>query len=195
MKNVKNYNLHISWTLLLRFTIRSASTDMNVWISPSENFDLSAKLTWRHWERETFCKLYNMISCLNHIDTEDCTLYENKNGSKLQREQINKIFMEYDATDDCTRKEICSCMHTPLHKCYEMHFSVQLLYEKYLPIDNCHNTRSQLQSELCKTKWILCVKKWSAPLRYNTKKFFTQTKWINFCHSTVSIHECNNLHY
>lgn len=99
--------------------------------------------------------------------------------------QINKICMEYNTTHDCTRKEIYMHAHT-ITRMLWIAFLVQLLYEKYLPIDNRHNTRSQLQSELCKTKWILCVKKWSAPLRYNTKKFFTQTKWIYFCYSTVN---------
>jgi len=46
----------MSWKLLHKFTIRSASTDINVWISPSENFILSARLIKRHCQgKEKSC--------------------------------------------------------------------------------------------------------------------------------------------
>lgn len=44
---LKKY-LHISWKLLHKLTVRSASTDINVWISPFVNFERSARFTNRH---------------------------------------------------------------------------------------------------------------------------------------------------
>uniref|UniRef100_A0A2P2M4M9 Uncharacterized protein MANES_11G066800 n=1 Tax=Rhizophora mucronata TaxID=61149 RepID=A0A2P2M4M9_RHIMU len=41
--------LHISWKLLHKLTVRSASTDINVCISPSENLDRSARVIHRHF--------------------------------------------------------------------------------------------------------------------------------------------------
>lgn len=45
--------LHISWKLLHKLTVRSESIAMNVWISPSVNFDRSARLIYRHWQEQT----------------------------------------------------------------------------------------------------------------------------------------------
>lgn len=53
-KLINNY-LHISWKLLHKLIVRSTSIDMNVWISPSENLERSAMLTWRHWQDVNMC--------------------------------------------------------------------------------------------------------------------------------------------
>lgn len=45
----KRSYLHISCKLLHKLTVRSASIDMKVWISPLENCACSARLTDRHW--------------------------------------------------------------------------------------------------------------------------------------------------
>lgn len=56
MCDLRDY-LHMSWKLLHILTVRSASIDINVWISPSENFDRSAMLTDKHWWKFVNVKL------------------------------------------------------------------------------------------------------------------------------------------
>lgn len=62
--------LHMSCKLLHKLTMRSASTDINVWISPSENPDRFAMFTHKH------CTQYNLLNKTSFTKEPKCLIHQ-----------------------------------------------------------------------------------------------------------------------
>lgn len=110
----------------------------------------------------------NPISYWENTDKEKTTyylIYKNVNRKNLYFHKENTYICMHISYSFSPKNNTVNCTITAA------------ILTKYLPVDNCHDTRSQLQPELCKTKWILCIKKWSAPIRGRNTKNVSMLKY------------------